>query len=64
MDLLSLSPMESSVLTLVTVVVMFVAFLRESFPTEVVAIAGAAVLLALGVLPYDCLLYTSDAADE
>ena len=53
MDLLSLSPMESSVLTLVTVVVMFVAFLRESFPTEVVAIAGAAVLLALGVLPYD-----------
>ena len=53
MDFLSLSPMESSVLTLVTVVVMFVAFLRESFPTEVVAIAGAAVLLALGVLPYD-----------
>lgn len=32
---------------------MFVLFLRETFPTEVVALAGAAALLATGVLPYD-----------
>ena len=32
---------------------MFVTFLREAYPTEVVALGGAAVLLALGVLPYD-----------
>ncbi|WP_366872456.1 SLC13 family permease [uncultured Roseobacter sp.] len=32
---------------------MFVMFMRESYPTEVVAIAGAAVMLTLGVLPYD-----------
>ncbi|EAQ24049.1 SLC13 family permease [Roseovarius sp. 217] len=31
---------------------MFVLFVREVYPTEVVAIAGVAVLLALGVLPY------------
>ncbi|SFE91953.1 Di-and tricarboxylate transporter [Sulfitobacter brevis] len=53
MDILSFSPMTSAVLTLGVVVVMFVMFLRESFPTEVVAIAGAATLLAIGVLPYD-----------
>tara|TARA_R110002049_G_scaffold10127_7_gene50589 strand:- start:1660 stop:3408 length:1749 start_codon:yes stop_codon:yes gene_type:complete len=45
--------MEAAVLTLVVVGLMFVLFLRESFPTEVVAIAGAALLLAIGVLPYD-----------
>jgi di/tricarboxylate transporter len=53
MDLLSFSPMESAILTLVVVGAMFVLFLREAFPTEVVAITGAALLLAVGVLPYD-----------
>ncbi|MCR9127257.1 MAG: SLC13 family permease [Rhodobacteraceae bacterium] len=38
--------------TLTVVAAMFVMFLRETFPTEVVAISGVAVLLALGVLPY------------
>ncbi|WP_417728791.1 SLC13 family permease [Roseovarius sp.] len=35
---------------------MFVLFVREVYPTEVVAIAGVAVLLVLGVLPYDMAL--------
>ncbi|MEO1678306.1 MAG: SLC13 family permease [Pseudomonadota bacterium] len=42
-----------AVLALVTIAVMFVLFLREVFPTEVVAIGGVSVLLATGVLPYD-----------
>ncbi|QFT57279.1 Sodium-dependent dicarboxylate transporter SdcS [Sulfitobacter sp. THAF37] len=53
LQFLSFSPTESAVLTLAVVVIMFVLFLRESFPTEVVAIAGAATLLAIGVLPYE-----------
>ncbi|THH35822.1 SLC13 family permease [Aliishimia ponticola] len=52
-DLFSLSQTGQAVLTLAVVGVMFVLFLRESFPTEVVAIAGAALMLALGLLPYD-----------
>lgn len=47
-----MSPMESAIVTLGVVVVMFVMFLRETLPTEVVALAGAATLLAIGVLPY------------
>ena len=35
---------------------MFVLFLREVFPTEVVAIAGVAVMLVMGVLPYEAAL--------
>ncbi|WP_246162387.1 SLC13 family permease [Roseovarius faecimaris] len=35
---------------------MFVLFIREVYPTEVVAMSGAAVLLALGVLPYEAAL--------
>ncbi|MGB0439757.1 MAG: SLC13 family permease, partial [Paracoccaceae bacterium] len=31
---------------------MFVLFVRETYPTEVVALCGVAVLLALGILPY------------
>ncbi len=38
---------------LAVVAAMFVLFLRETYPTEVVAIAGASVMLATGVLPYD-----------
>ena len=41
-----------AVLTLGVVVLMFALFLRESYPPEVTAISGAALLLALGVLPY------------
>ena len=32
---------------------MFLLFLRETYPTEVVAIAGVAVMLVMGVLPYE-----------
>ncbi|MEM9636569.1 MAG: SLC13 family permease [Pseudomonadota bacterium] len=32
---------------------MFTLFVRESYPTEVVAIAGSALMLVLGVLPYE-----------
>ena len=38
---------------LAVVGVMFVLFFRETYPTEVVAIAGVSVLLISGVLPYD-----------
>lgn len=38
---------------LAVVAVMFVLFFRETYPTEVVAIAGVSVLLISGVLPYD-----------
>ncbi|WP_417733698.1 SLC13 family permease [Roseovarius sp.] len=35
---------------------MFVLFVRETYPTEVVAIAGVALLLILGILPYQAAL--------
>ncbi len=53
MDFFQFTQTTQAVLTLATVGVMFILFLRESFPTEVVAIAGVATLLVLGVLPYD-----------
>ena len=43
-------------LTLATVVAMFVLFVREEYPPEVVAIAGVGLLLATGVLPIDSAL--------
>ncbi|MFP4273590.1 MAG: SLC13 family permease [Paracoccaceae bacterium] len=52
MDLLDLGPLAEAVTALAVVGVMFALFVREVYPTEVVAIAGVAVLLALGVLPY------------
>ena len=42
-----------AVLTLIVVAVMFVLFMRERYPAEVIAIGGAAAMLALGLLPYD-----------
>jgi di/tricarboxylate transporter len=38
---------------LAVVGVMFLMFLREHYPTEVVAIGGAAAMLLLGLVPYD-----------
>lgn len=52
-ELLNLSQTGQAVLTLAIVVGMFLLFLKESYPTEVVAIGGVAVMLALGLLPYD-----------
>lgn len=52
-ELFSLSSTQSAVLTLVVVLVMFGLFLKEVFPTEVVAMIGASILLITGVLPYE-----------
>ncbi len=49
---LQLSQTTQGVLTLIILGLMFVLFLRERFPTEVVAIMGVAVLMVLGLLPY------------
>jgi di/tricarboxylate transporter len=56
MQLLELSQTGQAVITLLVVLGMFVLFVRELYPTEVVAISGAAILLALGVLPYEAAL--------
>ncbi|MBU2359808.1 MAG: SLC13 family permease, partial [Alphaproteobacteria bacterium] len=42
-----------AIVTLVVLAVMFALFMRESYPTEVVAMLGAAFLLFTGILPYD-----------
>ncbi|HEY9039803.1 MAG TPA: SLC13 family permease [Roseovarius sp.] len=43
-------------MTLAVVALMFVFFVRETYPTEVVALAGAGLMLALGLLPYESAL--------
>ena len=51
-----LSQTQQGMLALAVVALMFVMFVRESYPTEVVAITGASLLLVLGLLPYDAAL--------
>ncbi len=53
---LQLSENGEALVALGIVVAMFVMFVRERFPTEVIAIAGAASFLVLGILPYDIAL--------
>ncbi|WP_020039030.1 SLC13 family permease [Salipiger mucosus] len=53
---IELSQTAQAYATIATVVGMFLLFVREAYPTEVVAIGGVAVLLVLGVLPYDAAL--------
>jgi len=53
MDLITLAPTTQAIIALLVVVAMFALFLRESFPTEVVAIGGAAFMLLTGILPYE-----------
>ncbi|NQY61328.1 SLC13 family permease [Cognatishimia sp.] len=53
MDFFEFTQTQQAVITLVTVGVMFGLFVKEVFPTEVVAISGVATLLVLGVLPYE-----------
>lgn len=55
-ELLALSEQSQAVVALIAVGIMFVLFVRETYPPEVTAIAGAAALLALGILPYDAAL--------
>ncbi len=50
---LPLSPNGEAILTLLIVAGMFVMFVRERYPVEVVAIGGAALCLVLGLLPYE-----------
>ncbi|WP_208347552.1 SLC13 family permease [Pseudaestuariivita rosea] len=51
--LLELSQTTQAIVALAVVAGMFVLFLRESYPTEVVAIAGVSLMLVLGILPYE-----------
>ena len=53
MQLIELSQPEQAFAALAVVAVMFVLFIREVYATEVVALGGVAVLLALGILPYE-----------
>ncbi len=50
---LALSPDASIYTALGIMALMFVAFVREDYPVEVVAITGAVVMLLLGILPTD-----------
>ncbi len=50
---LGFSASTEAVLALCIVVVMFVLFVRERYPAEVIAIAAAALFLVLGILPYE-----------
>ena len=56
MENLILTDQSQALVALGVVAMMFLLFLRESFPTEVVAIFGVAVLLISGILPYDVAL--------
>ncbi|WP_170371606.1 SLC13 family permease [Ruegeria arenilitoris] len=56
MQLLQLSDMGSAILALAVVAGMFLMFMREVYPTEVVAIGGVSVMLVTGVLPYQSAL--------
>ena len=53
MDLFTLTDMQAAVLTLCVVLGMFLMFLKEAYPTEVVAMIGVTILLVTGVLSYD-----------
>ena len=46
-----LSPTAEPVAAIIILIAMLVLFVRETFPVEVTAIAGAAVMLILGILP-------------
>ena len=56
MELMTFTDTAQAAITLAVVVVMFVLFVRETYPIEVTAIGGVAFLLAVGVLPYDAAL--------
>ncbi|RFP86153.1 SLC13 family permease [Rhodobacteraceae bacterium 63075] len=53
MGIIELGETTQALLALGVVVGMFVLFIREVYPTEVVAIAGVALMLVLGLLPYE-----------
>ncbi len=53
---LGLSDMTMALLGLALIIGMFVLFVSERYPAEVVAIFGAALMLVFGMLPYDAAL--------
>ncbi|MBL4768721.1 MAG: SLC13 family permease [Rhodobacteraceae bacterium] len=57
MHLFQLSETGGAIASLIIVAIMFALFMSERYPAEVVAIAGTAAMLALGVLPYDDALH-------
>lgn len=62
-NLLPLTETQAAFATLGVVGIMFVMFLREVFPVEVVALIGVSLLLATGLLPYaDALAVLSNPA--
>ncbi|KAA2312377.1 SLC13 family permease [Pseudooceanicola sediminis] len=56
MPILPLTETAQAILTLCVVGAMFVLFVKEYYPTEVVALAGVSLMLLLGLLPYDLAL--------
>ena len=48
---LELSQTTQAVVALLILATMFILFLRETYPVEVTAIAGAALMLVIGILP-------------
>ncbi|KKL79545.1 hypothetical protein LCGC14_2013750, partial [marine sediment metagenome] len=56
MSFLAFDPTTQALLSFGIVIGMFILFACEIYPTEVVAISGAALLFALGLLPYDAAL--------
>ncbi len=52
-EFFALTQTQAAFLTMAVVVGMFILFLREVFPTEVVAMIGVSVLLVTGILPYE-----------
>jgi di/tricarboxylate transporter len=53
MQFLDIPQTGQALLALAVVVIMFLMFIREIYPTEVVAIGGACLMMLLGLLPYD-----------
>jgi di/tricarboxylate transporter len=56
MEIFHLSQSTQAILALLVVLGMFVLFIKEVFPTEVVAIFGVGFMLVFGLLPYDAAL--------
>ncbi|MBE1294990.1 MAG: SLC13 family permease [Rhodobacteraceae bacterium] len=56
MQVVQIAENGNALLALLIVAAMFLAFLKETYPTEVVALAGVSLMLATGVLPYDAAL--------
>lgn len=57
MHIFQLSETGSAITSLIIVALMFALFMSERYPAEVVAIAGTAAMLLMGVLPYEAALH-------